>query len=260
MKNIKIYHSAYGREGFHISESAGIEVDLSALENFYAAMGEKHLRSLQKFIVYWKSEGYERFFNPQAVIRTLPIKTAADNFGTKTLPLNDSVDQIVMAVWTIGAELEKEASEMMSSLGNLMTGFLLDVAGSIALYNMHAELTAWIKENIAVPDNKFINGEFYPGMGSIKQDLMERVVTLGETERMIGVSASGDSLLRPRKSQCSFTALGSSEHEIEVKMEPCRPCTGKKCLYYQLGGCHMMTCGSPGLGTFPAQPQNTKVF
>ena len=154
-----------------------------------------------------------------------------------------------MAVWTIGAELEKEASEMMSSLGNLMTGFLLDVAGSIALYNMHAELTAWIKENIAVPDNKFINGEFYPGMGSIKQDLMERVVTLGETERMIGVSASGNSLLRPRKSQCSFTALGSSEHEIEVKMEPCRPCTGKKCLYYQLGGCHMMTCGSGDKGT-----------
>ena len=27
-------------------------------------------------------------------------------------------------------------------------------------------------------------------------------------------------------------------------MERCHPCTGKKCLYYQLGGCHMMTGGS----------------
>ena len=244
MKSIKIYHSAYGGKDFHISESAPIDVDLSALEKFYASMGEKHLRSLLKFIDYWKNEGYEKFFNPRAVMRVLPLETAADAFGTETLSLNDSVDKVVMAVWTIGAELEKEASEMMSSIGNLMTGFLLDVAGSIALYNMHTELITWIKENIAVSDGKFINGEFYPGMGSMRQDLMERVVTLGETERMIGVSASGNSLLRPRKSQCSFTALGALEHKIEVKMERCHPCTGKKCLYYQLGGCHMMTGGS----------------
>lgn len=240
MKNIKIYHAAAGGENFGIMESAPVEADLAALEGFYAAMGEKHRRSFLKFNDYWKSEGCEKFFNPRAVVKTLPLDVAAENFGAKTLLLNESVDQAVMAVWTIGAELEKEASEMMSQLGNLMTGFLLDVAGSIALYNMHAELILWIRQNIAVPNNKFINGEFYPGMGSMRQDLMEKVVTLGETERLIGVSASGNSLLRPRKSQCSFLALGSSEHETEVKMEPCKPCNGKKCLYYQLGGCHMM--------------------
>ena len=114
-------------------------------------------------------------------------------------------------------------------------------AGSIALYSMHAELILWIRQNDAAPNDKFINGEFYPGMGGMRQDLMENVVTLGETERLIGVSASGNSLLRPRKSQCSFLALGASEHEAEVKMEPCKPCNGKRCLYYQLGGCHMMT-------------------
>ena len=48
MKSIKIYHSAYGGKDFHISESAPIDVDLSALEKFYASMGEKHLRSLLK--------------------------------------------------------------------------------------------------------------------------------------------------------------------------------------------------------------------
>ena len=85
MKNIKIYHSAYGREGFHISESAGIEVDLSALENFYAAMGEKHLRSLQKFIVYWKSEGYERFFKMCIRDRYMceAVKNVAPRYGDR---------------------------------------------------------------------------------------------------------------------------------------------------------------------------------
>ncbi len=204
-------------------------------------MGEKHRRSFQKFNDYWKNEGCEKFFNPRAVVKTLPLDAAVKSFGAKTLPLDDSADQAVMAVWTIGAELEKEASEMMSQRGNLTTGFLLDVAGSIALYSMHAELILWIRQNIAAPNDKFINGEFYPGMGGMRQDLMENVVTLGETERLIGVSASGNSLLSPRKSQCSFLALGASEHEAEVKMEPCKPCNGKRCLYYQLGGCHMMT-------------------
>ncbi len=106
MKSIKIYHSAYGGKDFHISESAPIDVDLSALEKFYASMGEKHLRSLLKFIDYWKNEGYEKFFNPRAVMRVLPLETAADAFGTETLSLNDSVDMVVMAVWTIGEELE----------------------------------------------------------------------------------------------------------------------------------------------------------
>lgn len=239
-KNIEIYCSDYGREYGPPRDGPPVEVDLSKLVHFYSAMGEKQRRAVGKFIDYWEGDACARLFKPKAAIKVLPLDTVSENFGTDKLRINESVDKSVMAVWTIGFDLEREASELMSVAGKIMTGFLLDVAGSIALYDMHSELVEWIKREIAAPAGKFINGEFYPGIGSMDQDMMEKVTLIGDTERTIGVSAVGDSLLKPRKSQCSFLAFGASEHETEVRMSPCKPCTGKKCLYYQLGGCHMI--------------------
>ena len=240
-KKIKIFSSEYGAGLSRIEEreSAPVGVNLAALERFYAQMGDKHKRNFDKFAAYWEAEGFEKLFNPAARVVTMPVSVAEENFGAELLRVNDSVSEVVMIVWTIGPELERECSEMMNSTGSLMTGFLLDVAGSVALYDMHAALGLWVKASPAAGLGKFVNGEFYPGMGSMRQDLMEKVVTLGDTEKIIGVGASGLSLLRPRKSQCSFVALGSAEHEAVFKSEPCKPCAGKKCLYYQLGGCHM---------------------
>lgn len=242
-KKIKILLSDWAAPSvIEETETPPVAVDLSALEKFYAAMGERHKKQFDKFAAYWENEGFEKLFNPAARVVAMPLSAAEENFGGGLLRVNDSVSEAVMAVWTIGAELERECSEMMNSAGSLMTGFLLDVAGSVALYDMHAALGSWVKER-AAKNGKFVNGEFYPGMGSMRQDLMEKVVALGDTERTIGVGASGLSLLRPRKSQCSFVALGAAEHEVVVKAEPCNPCAGKKCLYYQLGGCHMLTLG-----------------
>lgn len=240
-KKIKIFYSEYGAGLSHVKEreSAPVGVDLTALERFYNDMGERHKKQFDKFAAYWETEGFEKLFNPAARVLTMPVAVAEDNFGAELLRVNDSVSEVVMTVWTIGPELERECTEVMNSRGSLMTGFLLDVAGSVALYDMHAALDGWLKAHPAAELGKFVNGEFYPGMGNMRQDLMEKVVTLGETEKIIGVGASGLSLLRPRKSQCSFIALGSAEHESVFKSEPCKPCAGKKCLYYQLGGCHM---------------------
>ena len=240
MKKIKIYLSGSDSPNIGMLESGSVKVDLSNLRAFYAAMGEKHEKSVSKFIEYWESVGYESFFHPKAAIKLLSTEAAVENFGSQTLPLNDCTDKVAVAVWSIGEELEKEASVLMSSLGGIMTGFLLDVAGSIALYSMHEELLSWAKKNIALPEGKFINGECYPGMGSMRQDLMEKVVGLSDSKRLIGVDASGNSLLKPRKSQCSFITIGTLECETEIKSVRCVPCAGKKCLYYQLGGCHMM--------------------
>ncbi len=240
-KKIKIFYSEKGAGPSHIQEreSEPVGVNLSALEKFYAAMGERHKKQFDKFAAYWEAEGFEKLFAPAACVVRMPIAAAEKRFGADLLRVNDSVSDAVMMVWTIGPALERTCSEMMNAAGSLMTGFLLDVVGSIALYGMHAALNEWVKANLAAEFKKFVNGEFYPGMGSMRQDLMGKIVTLGGTEQTIGVGASGISLLRPRKSQCSFIALGAAEHEVVVRAEPCRPCAGKKCLYYQLGGCHM---------------------
>ncbi|WP_281680972.1 hypothetical protein [Synergistes jonesii] len=238
MKKIKIYHSAYGEKDVQISESEEIRVDLSSLEEFYSALGERQMRCFRKFVGFWDGGGRERLLAPQAVVKILPHEIISNEF--KEAPeLIDKGEKAALVVWTIGKALESEAGDMTSSAGSIMTGLLLDVAGSIALYSMHAELIGWIKKNIGAPAGKYICGEYYPGIGRMRQDLMEKVVALGETERLMGVTASGTSLLHPRKSQCAFLALGAKEGECSVKTEPCSPCNGKKCLYYQLGGCHM---------------------
>ena len=182
-KKIKIFSSEYGAGLSRVEEreSAPVGVNLAALERFYAQMGDKHKRNFDKFAAYWEAEGFEKLFNPAARVVTMPVAVAEENFGAELLRVNDSVSEVVMIVWTIGPELERECSEMMNSTGSLMTGFLLDVAGSVALYDMHAALDLWVKANPAAGLGKFVNGEFYPGMGSMRQDLMEKVVTLGDT-------------------------------------------------------------------------------
>lgn len=239
-KSVRIFYSPdWASDSMVVTESPTMGVDLAPLEKFYASMGERQKKSFDRFVEYWDGEGFKNLFEPMARVVSMPLETAFSNFGEELLRVNDSVGEILMIVWTIGAKLEKAGSEMMSEAGNMMNGFLLDVAGSIALYDMHRTLIEWVKTAAAGEKGKYINGEFYPGMGSMRQDLMEKVVAIGNTEKTIGVGASGLSLLRPRKSQCSFIALGSAENEITVKSEPCKPCLGKKCLYYQLGGCHM---------------------
>ena len=238
MKKIKIFYSEYGSEDVQEYESEDVRVNLSSLEEFYSKLGEKHLLSFRKFADFWETDGCERLFRPQAVIKTMPAEVLSAEF--KGVPeLEHKEEKTALLVWTIGDELEKEASRMTSAAGSIMTGLLLDVAGSISLYSMHGVLIGWFRNKEAL-SGRFVCGEYYPGIGNMRQDLMEKVVSCGATETLIKVTASGTSLLCPRKSQCAFAALGRKEGACEIKTEPCRPCKGKKCLYYQLGGCHMM--------------------
>ena len=241
MKTIEIFYSDYCNPSETLRcESPPMDVDFKMLAEYYSSLGEKHKKNFDKFLEYWSNEGFEKLFHPAARAMTMPLAVAIENFGSELLQTNESVDEVCMFVWTIGDQLETTASRIMSDKSEMMTAFLLDVAGSIALYDMHDVLLGWLKSDKAANKNKYINGEYYPGMGSMRQDLMEKVAALGATEDIIGVGASGSSLLHPRKSQCSFIALGAAEHEVVVKSQPCEPCLGKRCLYHQLGGCHMM--------------------
>lgn len=238
MKKIRIFYSEYEKNNTEIYESDEVRVDLSSLEKFYSGLGEKQLLCFRKFEEFWKESGSEKLFLPQAVIKTMPEEVLSAEF--KDVPeLESKEEKTAILVWTIGKALEKEASAMTASTGSIMTGLLLDVAGSMALYCMHDVLIGWLRKKAALT-GRFVCGEYYPGIGNMRQDLMEKIVSSAETESLINVTANGTSLLYPRKSQCAFITLGTSEHECEIKTEPCKPCSGKKCLYYQLGGCHMM--------------------
>ena len=238
MKSIKILYSPEG-ETILEKESRPMEVDLTSVKTHYAALGERHEKPFEKFMDFWNGEAYEKFFNPKARVLRMEREKAEEIFGSEFLCGDTKVKEIVLAIWTIGRDLEQESSNLMSSSGDIMTGFLLDVAGSVALYNMHDVIVNWVRENIAAPENSFVVREFYPGFDSVNQHMMGRVVEASNAAETIGVEARCDSLLSPRKTQCSFIGIDTTERENLVTAVPCNPCNGTKCLYYQLGGCHM---------------------
>ncbi|MDO4987684.1 MAG: hypothetical protein Q4E17_01435 [Synergistes sp.] len=240
MTKIQIHYAQENCSYYTVCESTEVRVDLSAVDDFYRRMGERQHNNYLKFLEFWQSdEGEAKLLAPKALVKTISYDTFKEVFGDVKAKIPKSINTVVMAVWTIGIDLEKKSSELTSAIGSMMTGLLVDVAGSVALYKMHDILFDWIRDNITADKNKFICGEYYPGIGSMRQDLMENIIKLGNTFEEIGVKASGTSLLHPRKSQCSFIGMGNEAMEFHRKAERCIPCNGKRCLYYQLGGCHV---------------------
>jgi len=242
MKDIEIFFSDFDAgEGERCIEArhAAMDVDLSLLLRHYAALGEKHAKNVEKFMRYWGAECENLLLSPKARLLKMPLEAAEKNFGSDTLQWDSAPDAVIIAVWTLGGDLERKSMEMMSSRGDIMTGFLLDVAGSIALYNMHDLLIRWVEAELAVPNRKSITEEIYPGLRSAIQDITHKIEILGNTREIIGVYEHGSSMFYPRKTQYSFVGIGSVRGKRRLVALPCSPCSADKCLYYQLGGCHM---------------------
>lgn len=242
MKKIRIFYSSYFQDTpDRIAELEGpdIAVDFSALVEHYKNLGKNNLKYLEKFIPLWEREWEPEFFDPKARIVLMENENLKRTFGDEVDYGNVNTNFSALMVWTVGEDIEKKSSKLMSLRGDLMSGFLLDVAGSIALYGMHRVLLEWISDKIHREHSKFVSAELYPGFQNTIQAIMDKIEIVGKTEETIGVSAHSNLMLKPRKTQCSFVGFGNEKAVLSSSVLPCSPCTGKKCLYYQLGGCHM---------------------
>lgn len=242
MKKIKIFYSSDIQEppiGITELEGPDISVGLSVLIEHYKRLGEKNLKYVEKFIPIWEKEWGPELFDPKARIVLKSNENIKRIFGKEVNYGDIDTSLTAIMVWTVGEEIEKKSSELMSLRGDLMSGFLLDVVGSIALYDMHRILLDWISDKVERDLSKFVSAEFYPGFKNAPQSIMDKIEAEGKTEETIGVTARDKSMLRPRKTQCSFVGFGVEKAQLSPLASPCEPCSGKKCLYYQLGGCHM---------------------
>ena len=242
MKKIRIFYSSYFQDTpDRIAELEGpdIAVDFSALVEHYKNLGKNNLKYLEKFIPLWEREWEPEFFDPKARIVLMENENLKRTFGDEVDYGNVDTNFSALMVWTVGEDIEKKSSKLMSLRGDLMSGFLLDVAGSIALYGMHRVLLEWISSKIHREQSKFVSAELYPGFQNTIQAIMDKIEIVGKTEETIGVSAHSNLMLEPRKTQCSFVGFGNEKAALSSSVLPCSPCTEKKCLYYQLGGCHM---------------------
>ncbi|NLD04769.1 MAG: hypothetical protein GX672_02590 [Synergistaceae bacterium] len=242
MKKIRIFYSSYFQDNpDRIAELEGpdIDVDFSVLTEHYRTLGKNNLKYLEKFIPLWEREWEPELFDPKARIVLLENKNVERSFGEEINYGDADTDFTALMVWTVGEGIEKKSAKLMSLRGDLMSGFLLDVAGSIALYDMHRVLLEWVSDKVQREHSKFVSAELYPGFQNTLQLIMDKIEITGKTEETIGVKAQSNLMLKPRKTQCSFVGFGNESVALSSSVMKCNPCSGKRCLYYQLGGCHM---------------------
>lgn len=247
LKKIRIFYSEFLKEqadGPIAHKGPGFTVDFSVLLEHYAKLGENKLRYLEDFIPQWNEQWEPELFDPKASVVLMDAGRMQNVFGDV---LGDSILEEKMSaliVWTVGEGIEKKSSELMSGRGTLMSGFLLDVTGSLALYGMHRTLLEWVGGKVEEDYVKFISSEIYPGFKGVPQSVMDKIEIAAETAETIGVHAHGNSMMKPRKTQCCFIGFGDKKMSLLSAVIPCSPCAGRKCLYYQLGGCHMEVLAS----------------
>ncbi|MCF7935538.1 MAG: hypothetical protein K9L28_04285 [Synergistales bacterium] len=224
-------------------DAVPVTVDFSHLREHHRRMGTKHLENVDEFLAYWHGEAEQRFADPRARVVLMDAPTGRETFG-QDLQREEGKDSLIaMAVWTVGSRLEEESAEMASRNGERIRGLLLDVTGTLMLFAIHDALLDWLRKGVAEPRGLSLTEEFYPGFSGIDSHMMERIQSVGKTGETIGVTARKGYVLHPGKSQCSFVTVGEGEEGIQKGPPPCNPCLGVRCLYYQLGGCHLTARG-----------------
>jgi hypothetical protein len=224
VKKLKIFLSEMKKgELGELSEFDGlpVEVDFSPLRAHYEKRGKRLAVCLGEFIEWWENEGEPALLEPLASL----------------LVVYNGCGVSVLAVWTIGERLETKTGQFLRDVDSVMRGFLLNVAGSVALYCVHGSLLRWIDESLARPMGKRVSAQHYMSAESIGADAIKEMVRLCRTRETIGADLFGTSMLKPRNTQYASVTLGESAAERTAA--PCVPCDGMKCLYYQLGGCHL---------------------
>ncbi len=239
MKKIRILFSSIDQGGAEVSRQFNgpeTQVDFSQMETHYT--NANVLQRVQEIREYWETEGERLLFAPKARVTLIPIETAVQICGQDILDRDERVERVAALVWSIGDALEIKSIEWMQQKKN-MKGLLLDVTGSLCLYAMHSALLDWIDERIASPIGLSAIEEYYPGVDGCNSGIIRKIQEMSKSEHSIGVRPHGDCMLYPRKSQCSFVMLGTGASKPMKRYAPCNPCLGRRCLYRQLGGCHM---------------------
>ena len=240
MKRIRIFFSSSDEcvaEGVQEFDGPDVQIDFLQMETHYRRMKPHLFKQVEQIKEYWETEGEQRLFDPKARIALMTRGKAENMFGE--VAFGESVEFVASLTWSIGDALEIESVEWMQKRES-MKGLLLDVTGSLCLYEMHSALLDWIGVSVAASMGLSVIEQFYPGIDACNSGVIERMQENMGTDHYIGVRLHGD-MLYPRKAQCSFVMIGEGLSNPLKRYIPCNPCHGSRCLYWQLGGCHMDT-------------------
>jgi len=250
MNNFKVSVRAYDvkedPEAHDIRRIENIGLDMGSLEVHYRRQGEACFSSFRKFSVLWESphlrevvepEGSIVFISPGALSGKLEGSetTAAGKAFRKSL---ETSTRIALMAWTIGSGIEEKISRYCAGKERVV-GFLLDAAASLLLNEMHKIMRVLVREEAWSRFSLSPMAEHYPGVGRSGSSLIGHVLEISRSACRSGIEVDNQKMIHPEKSQCSAVLLGEEKNAVILANSPCIPCPGKRCPYFQLGGCHV---------------------
>lgn len=254
MNNFEVYLQSQrenaGPPTLETRRAGTLDLDLGPLEAHYRRQGEAAFRYFCKFSELWMSPQCREAIEPGASIVFIPARILSEKLqgsemvetGGEFRELLERTRRTALLVWTIGGRIEEQISRYCEGNERLV-GFLLDAATSLLLNEMHNVLRALVKEEALSLFSLFPIAEYYPGVGSPNSSLIRPILDISDADRRLGLATNDQMMIHPKKSQCSVVLLGEEKDSRILVNSPCIPCQGKKCMYFQLGGCHVGRAG-----------------
>lgn len=219
--------------------------DMISLEAHYRQQGEVVLGNFGKFLNIWESREFRRLMEPEASMAFVASETVSGllkSFGTGEGGRNfieaiESSRRAAMFAWTIGERIEACIFRHLQGKDRLI-GFMMDAASTLMLNEMLCLLRDLITREAFSRFGLFPTAEYCPGIGGGGLAMIPDILKITGADRYLGLR-TGKGMIKPIKSRCSIVLLGAESEARNLGNLPCVPCQGKKCLYFQLGGCHV---------------------
>ncbi|RMF97005.1 MAG: hypothetical protein D6734_02885 [Candidatus Schekmanbacteria bacterium] len=135
------------------------------------------------------------------------------------------ISHILIALITIGPELEKRSSQLQTE-GEYTRALILDAAGSSIVENAAGKLNHIIAEKCGLTEVEF-SKRFSPGYGTFKLEEQRKIAKIIPFEK-IGVSLTKNCMMIPQKSITFCIYAGKVKEKIP---DTCDICNQKECSY-----------------------------
>lgn len=143
----------------------------------------------------------------------------------------EGCSKAILFAFTLSAQVEQEIRA--SQAVNVRMPVILDACASVLVEQMCDKYCDSIEKSYK-KEGFYLTGRFSPGYGDFPIEKQQMLLDLTDAGRRIGLFATENSILTPRKSVTAV--IGVSEKEVSGKMAGCKNCALKeKCIYRKEG-------------------------
>ena len=141
------------------------------------------------------------------------------------------------------ATLSQPADRLIhtAGLGDMAKGLVMDVCASVAIEQVCDRAEEEIRAKLAAEEEGplYFTFRFSPGYGDLPLTIQKEFLALLDAPRRIGLCATENQILTPRKSVTAV--IGISEHPVEPRRRGCAVCPLNKTCAFRKRGDH---CGN----------------